>query len=568
MPWGSELPTRVRSHRTAWFDELTTLDRPPHREVWTGTMQANASAASAVAVVKPPSAVSSAVAHIPSSGDSFPHEFPWQFGDPKGSAAARAQVLTPNVGVGPNVAEAPLVTAVAGAAVPGVTSGATVHMPDGAGGQFPWQFPHQFADPTASVTASATAVAPVVTVDALVTAVLITASAGVIAPDVLSGVAASIAVITAAANALAPSVTSDTALTVPVATASADATTPQATSGASVAGLVAGASADVTAPDVSVTTVDFTVEVPVVTASAVVADAELVAVVEVPVATASAESTGFPYEFPYSFTPNGAIAPTVFVDASVSVPVVGAAGAVSAPTATSGVTGTPPVAAASGAGTAPSGTTDAAAAVPAAAASATAETPAVDFTMPPVVTPYTATGAYSYDVAGLRSLGYTHIDRIVLGAGGGGGGSTFLANAKGGSAGTFAWDTIALADYPSLTTITGTVATGGTAGPSGGAGGTGGNSTATGAGIPSLTGSGGAGGSGTGTTSGAAVSSGNANSGKDVSLNDQTYAGGATASAGSNGNTPGGGGGAASSSFSAGRVGGNGQVWFCARRAT
>lgn len=431
MPWGTEFPTRVRAHRTAWSTELAALPGPPHREVWTSPgAQANAPALTASAELLTPTVKSGVVANLPASGDSFPHQFPWQFKGPDATMSAKAELLTPTVGVGPVPVDAP----------------------------------------------------------------------------------------------------------------------------------VLAASAELLAPEVSVTTEDVIVEAPLLTASADMPAADLVAVVEAPLLTASAAKNTFPYRFPRSFAPNGFLPPQLV--AGADLPTSEASADLLPPTVSVGYTPAAPVATASAEVLTPSVSSGAAATVPVATASAELPTPSVIWTQPPVPVSYT-TGSYALDVAALRSQGYTHIIRVVWGAGGGGAGSTFLANAEGGDAGTVVWDVLALASYPSLTALTGSVGTGGTAGGWGGSGGTGGNSTSVGnagSGVPTLTGTGGSGGSGTGTTSGDAVSSGNANGGKDVTVGGQTFAGGGTASAGSNGNAPGGGGGAASSSFSAGRVGGRGQV--------
>lgn len=180
----------------------------------------------------------------------------------------------------------------------------------------------------------------------------------------------------------------------------------------------------------------------------------------------------------------------------------------------------------------------------------------------PEVTPYTTTGAFSYPIPDWCNF----VDRIVLGGGGGGGGASFaFTPAQGGDAGAFAWDTLQRGvDFSyTETAITGTVGTGGSAGTGAGSGGNGGNSTATINGN-TITGTGGTGRGGSGTQNGDAVTSGNANSGKDVSLNGQTYAGGAT-STGTTANVPGAGG-RGGSAFSNGNAGARGQVWFCARQ--
>ena len=178
----------------------------------------------------------------------------------------------------------------------------------------------------------------------------------------------------------------------------------------------------------------------------------------------------------------------------------------------------------------------------------------------PAAASFTTTGAYTYNFP--RNCQF--VDRIVLGGGGGGGGASFaFTPAQGGDAGAFAWDTLQRGvDFSyTETAITGTVGAGGSAGTGAGNGGNGGNSTATINGN-TITGTGGTGRGGSGTQNGDAVTSGNANSGKDVSLNSQTYAGGAT-STGTTANVPGAGG-RGGNAFSNGNAGARGQVWFYA----
>ncbi|QFG10379.1 hypothetical protein KIV65_gp05 [Mycobacterium phage Anthony] len=172
------------------------------------------------------------------------------------------------------------------------------------------------------------------------------------------------------------------------------------------------------------------------------------------------------------------------------------------------------------------------------------------------------TTAYSQDITAFRDAGATHVDRVVLGGGSGGAGATIVANSKGGNAGVFAWDTVSLDAAPNLTVISGSVGGGGAGGSSTGAGAAGGASTSLGTGIPTLTGAGGASsGTGSGETAGKGVSSGNADSGRSVLLNNRTYSGGFGTTVGA-GSPPGGGGRAASSSFSVGYPGADGKVWL------
>ncbi|OHU71398.1 hypothetical protein BKG86_17245 [Mycobacteroides chelonae] len=176
-----------------------------------------------------------------------------------------------------------------------------------------------------------------------------------------------------------------------------------------------------------------------------------------------------------------------------------------------------------------------------------------------VRTEFTATGAYTYTIPWWSRF----IDRITLGAGGGGGGAqSSFTPAQGGDAGVFAWGTLERGvDIPwSLVSITGSVGAPGTAGTGGNSGGNGGATTSTANGN-TLTGSGGIGRGGVGTQNGDAVTSGNTNSGKDLTLSGQLYVGGAI-----NSGVPGGGGRGANA-FSSGTAGARGQAYYYARQS-
>lgn len=246
MPWGSDLPTRVRTHRAAWFNELTALNKPPHQEAWKprGT-QANIPAAAASASMPAPSAKSSVVAHMPATGDSFPHEFPWQFATAHGSMAAHAEMLAPSVGVGVPVVSVPTMSATAAmfapsvsittievlveppamtatAEMPPVDMAAVVQVPvmqaSAATNGFPYQFPRSFA-PNGMHT-------PTVSADLFISVVLMTASAGATAPDVLATMSVAAVVMTAAASASVPLAASGAGAGLPIGAGTAEMPTP------------------------------------------------------------------------------------------------------------------------------------------------------------------------------------------------------------------------------------------------------------------------------------------------------------------------------------------------------
>lgn len=421
MPWGTEFPTRVRTHRTAWSAELAALPGPPHREVWTSPgAQANAPALTATAQLLTPAVKSGAVANLPASGESFPHQFPWQFSGPGATLSAKAELLTPSVGVGP---------------------------------------------------------------------------------------------VPAAAPALA-------------------------------------ASAELLAPTVNVTTEDVIVEVPLLTASAEMPTADLVAVVEVPLLTASAATNGFPYQFPRSFAPNGFLVPDLVAEASL--PTAEASADLLSPTVSLGYSPVPPIVTAAAEVLSPTVTAGAAASVPMATASASLLPPTVVWDQPPIgPTPYTANA--TVDVAALRASGYTHLVLVGVGGAEAGTSGTFITG-QGGNAGSWNNAIIELAAYPLLTTINIVRGNGGSS--------SGGDGTATtftgnsGSGMPTLTCAGGSGNTGI-------LAGGNAG---NVTVDGDPYTGGTgSASAGGAGSEPGGGG-AGGNFFGAGGAGAPGRAWVKAKR--
>lgn len=239
MPWGAELPARTRTHRAAWGSELAALAAPPHREVWTSPgAQVNAPALAATADLLTPTVKSSVVAHLPASGDSFPHQFPWQFSGPNATLSAKAELLTPTVGVGPApvpaptlaasaellapevsvttedvLIEAPLLTAAADMPVADLV--AVVEAPlltaSAATNGFPYQFPRSFA-PNGFLVPQLVAEASLPTAEA---------SADLVPPAVSLGYSPAAPIATAAAEVPDPTVSSGAAATVPVAEASA-----------------------------------------------------------------------------------------------------------------------------------------------------------------------------------------------------------------------------------------------------------------------------------------------------------------------------------------------------------
>lgn len=421
MPWGSELPTRVRTHRAAWGAELAALPAPPHREVWTSPgSQANAPAITASAELLAPAAASSAVAQLPASGDSFPHQFPWQFGGPNATLSAKAELLTPSVGIGPAPVAAPILAA----------------------------------------------------------------------------------------------------------------------------------SAELLAPTVAVTVEDVIVEAPLLTASADMPTADLVAVVEAPLLTASASANGFPYRFPRSFAPNGFLVPQLV--AEVPPPTAEASADLLLPGVSVHYAAAAPAAEATASLQTPAVASGVSAPIPMATASASLLTPTVVWDQPPVgPTPYTENA--TVDVAALRASGYTHL--VLAGVGGAAAGTsgTFITG-QGGKAGSWNSTIIELAAYPSLTAISIVRGNGGSS--SGGAG------TATtftgnsGSGMPTLTCAGGSGNTGI-------LAGGNAD---NITVDGDLYVGGTgSASAGGAGTAPGGGG-AGGNFFGPGGAGAIGRAWVKAKR--
>lgn len=421
MPWGTEFPTQVRTHRTAWSAELTTLPGPPHREVWTSPgAQANAPALTATAQLLTPAVKSGVVANLPATGDSFPHQFPWQFGGPGATLSAKAELLTPSVGIGPAPVAAPTLAA----------------------------------------------------------------------------------------------------------------------------------SAELLAPTASVTTDDVIVEAPLLTATAELPNADLVAVVEAPLLTASAATNGFPYRFPRSFAPNGFLVPQLV--AEVPLPTAEASADLLPPGVSVHYAAAAPTAEATASLQTPEVASGVSTTVPAATASARLLTPTVVWDQPPIgPTPYMANA--TVDVAALRASGYTHL--ILAGVGGGEAGTSgTVITGQGGKAGSWNSAIIELAAYPSLTTIAIVRGNGGIS--------SGGDGTATtftgnsGSGMPTLTCAGGSGNTGI-------LAGGNAD---NITVDDDLYVGGTgSASAGGAGTAPGGGG-AGGNFFGAGGAGAVGRAWVKAKR--
>lgn len=178
-------------------------------------------------------------------------------------------------------------------------------------------------------------------------------------------------------------------------------------------------------------------------------------------------------------------------------------------------------------------------------ATAATSNPTLTFTHESVTTPFTASGTYT-----IPSWA-THLVMVGVGGGEAGNNGSLFATGAAGKGGTWANQTIALASYPSLTSLSITVGNGG-----GSNGADGQASTVTGSGMPTLTCGGGSGGSGSQTGG----SPGN------TTVDGDLYTGGANASGGAAGNAPGGGGGGGNAFNGSGGGGARGQVWIKAKR--
>ncbi|MDV7194277.1 MULTISPECIES: glycine-rich domain-containing protein [Mycolicibacterium] len=343
MPWGTEFPTRVRAHRTAWSTELAALPGPPHREVWTSPgAQANAPALTATAELLTPTAKSGVVAKLPATGDSFPHQFPWQFKGPNATMRARAELLPPTVGVGPVPVAAPTLVA----------------------------------------------------------------------------------------------------------------------------------SAELLAPEVSVTTEDVIVEAPLLTASADMPAADLVAVVEAPLLTASAATNGFPYRFPRSFAPNGFLVPDLV--AGASLPTSEATAELLPPAVSVNYSAAAPIATATADVPTPTVSSGAGAAAPLMSASAELLTPTILLPHDPEDATYTTPGTWTWNMPSWCRNGDL-VDLIMYAGGRGGTKGTSLGGSNGGAAGAIASTTLEVGTDIALgTSLTGQVGAAGAANS-----GNGGNTTCT-----------------------------------------------------------------------------------------
>ncbi|MEX3649627.1 hypothetical protein ABFW11_29405, partial [Mycolicibacterium porcinum] len=183
------------------------------------------------------------------------------------------------------------------------------------------------------------------------------------------------------------------------------------------------------------------------------------------------------------------------------------------------------------------------------AAGATALPPTVAWTQPPSITTYTAND--TVNVTDLRNSGYTHLILVGVGGGEAATNGSFITG-QGGKAGSWNNATIDLAAYPSLTSITITRGNGGSR--------SGGDGTATtfvgDGGMPTLTCAGGSG------NTGIQAGGGPGN----VTVDGDTYTGGARQiSGGAAGNAPGGGGGGGNL-FGNGGAGAEGRAWIKAKR--
>lgn len=422
MPWGTEFPTRVRTHRTAWSAELTALPGPPHREVWTSPgAQANAPALTATAQLLAPAVKSGVVANLPATGESFPHQFPWQFSGPGATLSAKAELLTPSVGVGPVPAAAPILAA----------------------------------------------------------------------------------------------------------------------------------SADLLAPTVSVTTEDVIVEVPLLTASAEMPTADLVAVVEVPLLTASAATNGFPYQFPRSFAPNGFLVPDLVAEASL--PTAEASADLLPPGVSVNYSAAAPIATAAAEVPTPAVSSGAGMGAPLMGATAELLAPTVQLPHDPEDATYSTPGAWAWTMPSWCRVGDL-VDLIMYGGGRGGTKGTSLGGSNGGAAGAITSTTLEIGTDIALgASLAGQVGSAGAANA-----GNGGNTTCTTLGLTAA---------GATTESGASngASPGNRTQGTRT-VTGGTGGSGSSTGTGGTGTQPGAGGGGGGSLFFVGKNGGPGGAGIVAIR--
>lgn len=422
MPWGAELPARTRTHRAAWGGELAALDAPPHREVWTSPgAQVNARALAATADLLTPTVKSGVVAHLPASGDSFPHQFPWQFSGPNATLSAKAELLTPSVGVGPVPVAAPTLAA----------------------------------------------------------------------------------------------------------------------------------SAELLVPEVSVTTEDVLVEAPLLTASAEMPTADLVAVVEAPLLTASAATNGFPYQFPRSFAPNGFLVPDLVAEASL--PTSEASADLLPPAVSVNYSASAPLATAAADVPAPTVSSGAGMQVPVMGASASLLAPTVLLPHDPEDATYATAGTWTWNMPSWCRVGDL-VDLIMYAGGRGGTKGTSLGGSNGGGAGAIASTTLTVGTDIALgASLTGQVGTAGAANA-----GNGGNTTCTTLGLTAA---------GATTESGASngASPGNRTQGT-LTVTGGTGGSGSSSGTGGAGTQPGAGGGGGGSLFFVGQNGGAGGAGLVAVR--
>lgn len=301
-----------------------------------------------------------------------------------------------------------------------------------------------------------------------------------------------------------------------------------------------------------------TASIPLMTATALMLEATPAApvgyVVEVPVMRAS--GTGgdkLPNPLPFPLVlPQGMLIPIVTSGVSAtSIPRMAASGVVLFPTSTSSVAAAIPRMGSSSQLRTPGVVVDVVVGVPVMAATATAPTPTANYTLPVLTDTYTANA--SINVSSLRSTGYTHL--ILVGIGGGETGTNgSIITGQGGKAGVWNSVVLALADYPSLTSIAVVRGNGGAS--------NGGDGTATtftgnvGSGMATVTCPGGSG--NTGILAG--QNAGN------TTVDGDPYTGGVSSvTAGTAGTAPGAGG-AGGNFFSAGGLGAGGRGYMKARR--
>jgi len=491
MSWSSELPSRPNLSGIGWYAGLPARRIvQSYHVVWTSDRaQASIPRALATAALVGPGIASSATVYMPASGDSFPHEFPWEFVTERGSMLAKASMFAPAVGIGPNAYQVPLIGAAAEMYAPSIEYSIVIHMPDAAG--FPHQFPWEMLKAQGSMGARGEIMVPGATADAILTAAVMAAEG--------------------------------------------DNPTPEIMSGAKIAAEIMEAVAGMEIPDISHTSQE---------------DAHA----DVPTMAASAESVGLAYQFPWVFLPNsGMHKPKIELIWPADAVTSAAGGEMASPGISVSYAAQVPTALASGVLVAPGVTSGASDTASSAGGEAEVIAPTVIWEQPPVLTTFNDSG--SFDVSAVRGWA-THLVLVGVGGGEAGENGQFLTIGDGGDHGDWNDRIIALADYPSLTSITVTVGNGGA---SNGANGQATTFTGNGS-MPSLSCAGGDGLNPSGSATG--LGPGN------HAVDGDTYTGGADRTGGNGlaGNAPGGGGTGGGIPLGSGGAGAKGRAWIKAKR--